>query len=230
MKPVFDRFLARLFHGPSPFLVRGGYAIELLWAPKRTSHDLDLLFRGQEKNESPGIAIWRHLKKAAETDLKDGFTYRFITEPRVTDSIGGLIFVIWVTCIEMGKSYKIDIGTDFIPAPSSHLTIVPEEVLFAGKLLFYCWRKQRKDETKAVQDYVDLCFMAEKHKFGKNLNDVILKKLAWARHFQVNDPSTLLKAYPPDSMWEKSYQRLANQMEIKTSFNESLTLLTSLLD
>jgi hypothetical protein len=225
MQPLFDRFLARLFHGPSPFLVRGSYALHHLWAPKRKINDLDLLYRGKDLIGSPAIAIWKELIRAAETDLKDGFTYKFITEPFVSESPYGPVFVIWVAACESGENFKIDIGVHPLLTPTKHLTIVSEEQLFAEKFSSYCLKKYNNKD--ASRDYVDLCLMAEKHTFDQKLQKVILEDLNLGGLFQVSSPLTLLQTYLPEQKWEGYYNELAGLFALQTSFRDSPTLLTS---
>jgi len=49
---AFNRFLARLFaHSSSPWILKGGYAMELRMAHARATRDIDLTLKGNRKIE-----------------------------------------------------------------------------------------------------------------------------------------------------------------------------------
>jgi hypothetical protein len=72
---AFDRLLCRLFHAPSPpWLLKGGYAMELRIRGARTTRDVDLGLRGPLAG--PGKLndrILAALQDAAAADLGDFF-------------------------------------------------------------------------------------------------------------------------------------------------------------
>jgi hypothetical protein len=80
---AFDRFLCRLFrHADSPWLLKGGYAMELRMRSARTTRDIDLGLRtlpGGAK-EWNALAVRNLLAEAASLDLEDGFAF-VIGEP-----------------------------------------------------------------------------------------------------------------------------------------------------
>src|SRR5271165_4603336 len=71
---AFDRLLCRLFHEPeAPWLLKGGYAMELRIRAARTTRDIDLAVRplpGGAKQWDEG-AIRSLLERAAGIDLQD---------------------------------------------------------------------------------------------------------------------------------------------------------------
>ncbi|MDP9374685.1 MAG: nucleotidyl transferase AbiEii/AbiGii toxin family protein [Chloroflexota bacterium] len=89
---AFERFLARLFHTmPSPWLLKGGYALELrLGDTARSTRDLDLGVPHPERlaagNEGVGVAVRETLADAAERDLDDWF--EFAVGPTMADLDG----------------------------------------------------------------------------------------------------------------------------------------------
>lgn len=80
---AFDRLLCRLFHEPdAPWLLKGGYAMELRIQKARTTRDVDLAIRqlpdgAKEWNDA---AVRASLERAAAIDLEDGFEFT-IGEP-----------------------------------------------------------------------------------------------------------------------------------------------------
>jgi hypothetical protein len=80
---AFDRLLCRLFHeSNAPWLLKGGYAMELRIRAARATRDIDLAMRQLpgEAGAWDGVAIRRLLELAAGRDLQDGFAFT-IGEP-----------------------------------------------------------------------------------------------------------------------------------------------------
>jgi len=74
---AFNRFLARIFaDSTSPWVLKGGYAMELRLDNARATRDIDLGFRGamNPAGEAQTDYIQRLLMKAATVDLSD-FSY-----------------------------------------------------------------------------------------------------------------------------------------------------------
>jgi Nucleotidyl transferase AbiEii toxin, Type IV TA system len=86
---AFDRLLARLFQVGDPkelpWVLKGGYAMELRIKAGRTTKDIDLTMRGgfgpaHTKGESEKHAILTRLQDIAARDLGDFFVY-MVGEP-----------------------------------------------------------------------------------------------------------------------------------------------------
>lgn len=87
---AFDRFLARLFALPdAPWVLKGGYALELRIKEARATRDIDLALR-EALGKDPGMplndAIFAALVTAAATDLEDFFS--FTVAPATMDLAG----------------------------------------------------------------------------------------------------------------------------------------------
>src|SRR5271156_4039293 len=79
---AFDRLLCRLFANPdAPWLLKGGYAMELRLRTARTTRDIDLALRRlpvPSNNWDPNAAIvLEMLREAGQLDLQDFFTFVF---------------------------------------------------------------------------------------------------------------------------------------------------------
>jgi hypothetical protein len=152
-----ERLLARLFtDDEAPWLLKGGYALELRFAPRaRTTRDLDLNLPAGD-----GAADWTsvraRLQEAAALDLGDGFAFqiggarkelqgaprggaRFPLEAR----IAGREFVRFHVDVGLGDAVtgepEVVRGLDllgFIEVPAARIR-VPLAQLFAEKLHAY---------------------------------------------------------------------------------------------
>ncbi len=77
---AFDRLLCRLFAAPdAPWLLKGGYAMELRLKTARTTRDIDLAMRrlpvpsaGWDANAGE---VLESLRETGSLDLRDFFTY-----------------------------------------------------------------------------------------------------------------------------------------------------------
>src|ERR1700691_3014752 len=86
---AFDRLLARLFQEVQPralpWVLKGGYAMELRIKAARTTKDIDLTMRsalnsGDKKDDKKNLAVLEKLQEAAGFSGDDFFAYR-IGEP-----------------------------------------------------------------------------------------------------------------------------------------------------
>ncbi len=80
LKVAIERLLARLFHEPNPpWLLKGGYAMELRFRPKaRTTRDLDLTLGDPVDREAITgrfVEVHETLMNAAGLDLGDFFEF-----------------------------------------------------------------------------------------------------------------------------------------------------------
>lgn len=87
---AFDRLLARLFsRTDAPWVLKGGYALELRIKEARATRDLDLALRealGAGRGGSVNDAIFAALESAAGRDLEDFFS--FIVAPAMMELDG----------------------------------------------------------------------------------------------------------------------------------------------
>lgn len=81
---AFDRFLARLFSAEnSPWVLKGGYAMELRTANSRATLDIDLTLKkklaGSLNSAEQNNLILELLRERSDLDLSDFFVYRIET-------------------------------------------------------------------------------------------------------------------------------------------------------
>lgn len=75
---AFDRLLCRLFRqADSPWLLKGGYAMELRLQSARTTRDMDLALRRLPggAREWDAVAVRNLLTEAVSLELEDGFVF-----------------------------------------------------------------------------------------------------------------------------------------------------------
>ncbi len=74
---AFDRFLARPARVPgSPWVLKGGYAMELRYRKARSTKDLDFTMRYAQPDQPEMEAILESVREAAAAERGDFFTFR----------------------------------------------------------------------------------------------------------------------------------------------------------
>ncbi|MDX6769096.1 MAG: nucleotidyl transferase AbiEii/AbiGii toxin family protein [Elusimicrobiota bacterium] len=175
---AFDRLLARLFAAKkAPWVLKGGYAMELRFAGARATKDVDLALReslGKGRGDSLNAAIHEALIEAASKDLEDFFS--FIVAAPVMDldaaPYGGARFPIEARMD--GRTFvkfQLDVGAgdvvlepldetvgrdwlDFASIPAPRYPTVSREQQFAEKIHAYTLPRERPNTR--VKDLVDL--------------------------------------------------------------------------
>jgi len=236
---AFDRFLARLFRRPMPYLVaKGGYVMELRLAHARTTKDIDFSFSSQllgGKNSDP-VELQRFLQDAADIDMADFF--EFVVGGSTLDlenaPYGGFRFPIEA---RMDGRRFVRFSVDFAAGDcwfQPHQTIethnwlvfagiapvmvpvISFEQQFAEKLHSYTQPRER--ENSRVKDLVDMVLILRE---GAMSIDV-LKEIALAT-FAKRKGST----WPPDfgqppKAWASRFSTMAKACEITTSIESAV--------
>lgn len=180
---AFDRLLCRLFHEPNaPWLLKGGYAMELRIKSARTTRDIDLALR-----ELPGGAkAWDDtkvrglLQQLAAIDLKDGFEF-LIGEPTmdldaapyggsrfpVDAQMAGRRFANFHLDVSAGdmvcEPFEILEGHDwlgFAGIAKARMPAVSREEQFAEKPHAYTLLREGRPNTR-VKDLVDMLLLVD---------------------------------------------------------------------
>ena len=168
---AFDRLLARLFQAAQPralpWVLKGGYAMELRIKAARTTKDIDLTMRsvfssGEKKDDKKNLAVLEKLQEAAAFSSDDFFVYtigepiadldaapyggaRFPVEAR----LDGRVFVGFHLDVGIGDAVmeplEVIEGRDwlgFAGIASPSLYMIPREQQFAEKLHAYTLPRQ----------------------------------------------------------------------------------------
>jgi len=226
---TFDRLLTRLFAKKNaPWVLKGGYAMELRIKKARATKDLDLTLRETlEKTEKRSLneAIREALQRAADIDLGDFFV--FTIGPVMQDLDGapyggarfpidarmdGRTFVrfhidvgvgdVVLTPLEMTEGRK---WLDFAGIPRAKFPTISKEQQFAEKIHAYTLPRERPNTR--VRDLVDLFLLIRSEEMDPAEVRRALKA-TFDRRKTHDLPETLKR--PPES-WKERYRPMARE-------------------
>jgi len=183
---AFDRLLCRLFqHEKSPWLLKGGYAMELRIRAARTTRDIDLALRksAATPKEWNVEVVTAMLREAAVINLTDGFEFTIGEATLDLDAApyGGARFTVMAQMagrqfaqfhvdVSSGdvlrEPYEMLEGRDwfgFAGLPRARVLAVSPEEQFAEKMHAYTLPRTGRENTR-VKDLVDLVLLIEQAK------------------------------------------------------------------
>jgi hypothetical protein len=112
---AYRRFLARVFTPqPSPWVLKGGVALMFRLDPNRPSYDIDIAY--VEAGADLAIALTR-LRRAAEMDLGDWFSFELGDPREMTDQAGAITIAV---VVRIGAKEFARFSID-LPEPRDHL-------------------------------------------------------------------------------------------------------------
>jgi predicted nucleotidyltransferase component of viral defense system len=226
---AFDRLLCRLFHETNaPWLLKGGYAMELRIRAARTTRDIDLAIR-----QLPGgatqwdeAAVRSMLEIAAHIELEDGFEFT-IGEPTmdldaapyggsrfpVDAQMAGRRFASFHLDVSAGdvlrEPFEILEGHDwlgFAGIAKAKLPAISREEQFAEKLHAYTLPREGRPNTR-VKDLVDMVLLVDSATLDSfRLVEII--KATFRRRATHEVPGSLS---PPSPTWEERFGELASE-------------------
>jgi nucleotidyltransferase AbiEii toxin of type IV toxin-antitoxin system len=237
----FDRLLARLFQAAQPralpWVLKGGYAMELRIKAARTTKDIDLTMRsasssGEKKDDKKNLAVLEKLQEAAAFSGDDFFVYtigepiadldaapyggaRFPVEVR----LDGRVFVGFHLDVGIGDAVmeplEVIEGRDwvgFAGIASPSLYMIPREQQFAEKLHAYTLPRQGATNSR-VRDLVDMVLLIQSGTLDRNkVTEAI--RVTFERR-KSHSMSGTLPAPPSD--WQKPYEALARECGLALS-------------
>jgi hypothetical protein len=246
---AFDRLLARLFQaaqpGALPWVLKGGYAMELRIKAARTTKDIDLTMRnvfspGEKKDDKRNLDVLEKLQEAAAFSSDDFFVYtigepiseldaapyggaRFPVEAR----LDGRVFVGFHLDVGIGDAVmeplEVIEGRDwlvFAGIASPSLYMIPREQQFAEKLHAYTLPRRGAANTR-VRDLVDMVLLIQS---GALNNDKVAEavRVTFERR-KTHAMSGTLPA-PPDD-WQKPYEALARECGLAGQVEDAFEIL-----
>jgi hypothetical protein len=251
---AFDRLLARLFQevqpGALPWVLKGGYAMELRIKAARTTKDIDLTMRsvfssGGKKDDKKNLAVLEKLQEAAAFRSGDFFVYtigepiceldaapyggaRFPVEAR----LDGRVFVGFHLDVGIGDAVmeplEVIEGRDWlafagIASPSFYL--IPREQQFAEKLHAYTLPRPGAVNSR-VRDLVDMVLL---------IHSGTLAKAKVAEAIRVTFDRRRTHAVPnilpqPPTDWQKPYDSLAKECGLSGAVDEAFAILDRYLN
>ena len=222
---AFDRFLCRLFHAAdSPWLLKGGYAMELRIRSARTTRDIDLGIRKVSGGAWDTAHVLEALRETAKHDLQDHFVFlvgeamqdldaapyggaRFPVEARMD----GRTFAKFHVDVSAGdvlrEPYEFLEGRDwlgFAGIASHKFPTISREEQFAEKLHAYTLPREVTPNSR-VRDLVDMALLVERgsldsERLKQSVHDTFRRR-------KTHEPPTQLQ--PPPDFWAKPFAELA---------------------
>jgi len=237
---AFNRFLARVFaEKASPWILKGGYAMELRIHNARATQDIDLGFRGVPTTggENQTDYIQRLLAKSVQIDMGDFFVFQVGGVQMELDGplYGGARYPVRALVDDrLFVSFHVDAAVgDYVPEEfeaavenkflafagikSSLFHIIPREVQFAEKL--HAYTMPRSVPNSRVRDLVDMVLLIREGKLALRKTGAALKAV-FGRRKSHEIPDVL---EPAPVGWKKSFADMAQdcdlKIDIKTGFN-----------
>jgi hypothetical protein len=248
---AFDRLLARLFQAAQPralpWVLKGGYAMELRIKAARTTKDIDLTMRsvfssGEKKDDKQNLAVLEKLQEAAVSSSDDFFVYtigepisdldaapyggaRFPVEAR----LDGRVFVGFHLDVGIGdvvmEPLEVIKGRDwlgFAGIASPSLYMIPREQQFAEKLHAYTLPRSGPANSR-VRDLVDMVLLIQS---GTLQNDNVHEAIRVT--FDRRKTHSLPNVLPaPPAEWERPYQGLALECGLSGLVENAFAVLRS---
>jgi len=251
---AFDRLLARLFQTALPralpWVLKGGYAMELRIKAARTTKDIDLTMRSvfsfdEKKDDKKNLAVLEKLQEAAAFSSDDFFVYtigepiadldaapyggaRFPVEAR----LDGRVFVGFHLDVGIGDAVmeplEVIEGRDwlgFAGIASPSLYMIPREQQFAEKLHAYTLTRPGAVNTR-VRDLVDMVLLIHSGTLAKaKVAEAI--RVTFERRKTHSLPDTL--PVPP-AEWQNPYRALARECDLSGQLEDAFAVLRMFME
>lgn len=243
---AFDRFLARLFAGEkAPWILKGGYALELRIKEARVTKDIDMALREVMGKDKPlHEAVLAALEKAAAVDLADFFVFEVGALMRDLDAApyGGARFPVEArmdarTFVE----FHIDIGAgdvvmapfdmtegrdwlNFAGIPAAKFPTISKEQHFAEKV--HAYTIPRPSANTRVRDMVDMVLLITS---SPKLDLPLVKKAIDATFKRRKTHALPDSLQPPPADWKPSYAKLARQCGLSEDLDEAFRVVAEYL-
>jgi len=246
---AFDRFLCRLFDGPdAPWLLKGGYAMELRIKSARTTRDIDLgilpTFSGTHAEPWDAARVQEALREAARRDLHDYFVF-LVGEPMldldaapyggarfpVEARMDGRSFAKFHVDVSAGdvlrEPYELLEGRDwlgFAGIGTRKFVSVSREEQFAEKLHAYTLPRRVAPNSR-VRDLVDMTLLAEQGGLEvRRLKQAIRDTFRRRKTHEV--PKQL---QPPPEFWARPFAELAAECGLEPNITRHFESLVGFL-
>ena len=240
---AFDRLLARLFFEPqNPWVLKGGYAMELQFEAARSTVDLDLNVPREAFNRTGSGTVLRALRVAAELPLGDFFEYR-IGRPStnlvgapyggarypVDSLMDGRTFVKFHVDISVGdvlvdpvQQVPCNDWLAFAGVAPPVVTLTSREQQFAEKL--HAYTLPRSTPNSRVRDLVDLVLLSR-----SNLDMDLLGTALRATFDRRATHPRPTELPPPSENWTAPFDALARQCGLTVNLAGAFTEVRRLL-
>lgn len=240
----FDRLLARFFvERNAPWLLKGGYAMELRLRTARTTKDIDISLPAEAVAEFGGKILAR-LQNSAGTDLGDFFRF-VIAEPQmdlkaapeggarypVTASLAGKMFTKFHLDVGIGDAVtpptELIEGRDwlgFAGIASPQFMAISKEQQFAEKLHAYTLPREDATNTR-VKDLVDMILLIRMEAMDKG----VLKQAIQAT-FELRGTHPVPTAVPePPESWKGPFEVMMKECHLEMALEDAWRIVPSYL-
>lgn len=243
---AYDRLLCRIFRAKnSPYLLIGGYAMELRMHLARATIDVDLSLSEPKRLTGSRInnpqAILEDLQDSAAADLRDFF--EFIVSGPVSElggaPEGGARFLVEAKMDQRSFiKFHLDVGMgdaiiqpiewlqgrdwlEFADISSVRFPTISKEQHFAEKL--HAYTRPRSGEVSRVKDLVDMVLLIQ----AGSMNPQKVTE-AMSTVFKVHDSHKLPTQLPsPPESWRSVFVPLAKECQIDQDVAKAFTLVES---
>ncbi|HYK87953.1 MAG TPA: nucleotidyl transferase AbiEii/AbiGii toxin family protein [Acidobacteriota bacterium] len=238
---AFDRLLARLTAVPGcPWVLKGGYAMELRYRKARSTKDLDFTMRMPAADEAGMNSTWDSIQEAAAADLGDFFTFRI---GKATIDVEGAPYGggrYPVEAVFGGRAFArfhVDIGIGdlvlepaetvqcrdwlhFAQIPPATVLMISPEQQFAEKLHAYTFPRLKTPNSR-VRDLVDMFLLVNSRSLlAERTKEAIQSTFARRRTHPV--PPIL---QPPAKEWMRPFSTLAAECAIHAEVDEAFEII-----
>lgn len=242
---AFDRLLCRLFQMPGkPWVLKGGYAMELRIAGSRTTRDIDLVARCSFSGTGRLQArILRMLQAGAMMELNDFFAF-FIGQPTkdlegapyggarypVEVRMAGRIFARFHLDVAAGDPVLEPIQTAwggdwlaFAGIGSVPFSLISKEQQFAEKLHAYTLPRAGRVNTR-VRDLIDMFLLVQAGMESR------LVRYAIQAVFSRRNTHPLPACFPmPPNNWVAPFDELAKECKLKIKIEEATQVIAAFM-
>lgn len=240
----FDRLLCRLFARPdAPWLLKGGYAMELRLKTARTTRDIDLALKRLPVPSADWDAnatnVLEALREAGQLDLRDFFTFVFGNGTQDLDAapyggarfpvdarLAGRTFVKFHLDVStgdvLGEPYESLSGRDwlgFAGIASAIFPAVSPEEQFAEKLHAYTLPRVGRENTR-VKDLVDLVLLIEQTKLHTARLPKVIRETFQRRNTHGIPPMLI----PPPASWSTLFAEMAAECDLEPDMGKHFTV------
>ncbi|HBL18694.1 MAG TPA: nucleotidyl transferase AbiEii/AbiGii toxin family protein [Elusimicrobia bacterium] len=245
---AFDRLLARLFaKETAPWVLKGGYAMELRIKEARATRDIDLAMRealGQGKGASANAAILAALQNSASQDLGDFFVFELGAVMMDLDGApyGGARFPVTARMDNrIFVSFHLDVGVadvlleplettagrdwlGFASIPAAKFQAISREQQFAEKL--HAYTLPRKNPNTRVRDLVDMVLLIKSKTLDKRRTAGAVQA-TFARRKTHPAPAAL---EAPAAAWAEPFANLARECGLPTQIDKAFATLVKFFE
>jgi hypothetical protein len=235
---AFDRFLARLFRDEAaPWVLKGGYALELRFKSARSTIDIDLTVQKVVAAADSGNAaqiIREMLQSAASVNLHDWLEYtigaptmelagapyggaRYAVDARMDGRIFAKFHVdAGIGDVIMQPVERIECADllDFAGIEKPTVRMIAREQQFAEKI--HAYTLPRSSSNSRVKDLVDLALLIGENQLNQRKTAGALR-LTFERRSTHALPATLVA--PPED-WQRPFEALAEECGLQTDIVE----------